>query len=231
MSKWKHNQPDNAPNEPAKEGNRTDQEVPIVSASIQSDSQKPPCHCECACKQEKSWWDKLKPFVEILGVALIFIYTAYTIKEVHVAQRSSRPFVGVEQFNVVHTWQDDKGQWQPGRPPKDQPGNLHWDIVIKNFGPMPALNLVTNEEGFLNGSSVAGTSVPQAPALLEPSGIIRLTGVIGTAAYGAVIHGSVVLTINLSISYDGPEGHEHECTVDRYMPDINGFSPIGPCPK
>jgi len=37
-------------------------------------------HYKITCKAEKDWWDKLKPFVEILGIALLAIYTAYTIK-------------------------------------------------------------------------------------------------------------------------------------------------------
>lgn len=37
-------------------------------------------HCEITCKTEKDWWDKWKPFVEIIGIALLAIYTGYTIK-------------------------------------------------------------------------------------------------------------------------------------------------------
>ncbi len=37
-------------------------------------------HCEITCKTEKNWWDKAKPFVEIAGIILLFVYTLYTIK-------------------------------------------------------------------------------------------------------------------------------------------------------
>jgi hypothetical protein len=37
-------------------------------------------HCEITCKQEKHWWDKWKPYVELFGVLLLAVYTGYTIK-------------------------------------------------------------------------------------------------------------------------------------------------------
>lgn len=37
-------------------------------------------HCQITCKPEKDWWDKSKPFVEIVGIILLGVYTVYTIK-------------------------------------------------------------------------------------------------------------------------------------------------------
>ena len=44
--------------------------------------QLPPSHayCHVTCQQEKNWWDKWKPFVEIGGVILLGVYTGYTIR-------------------------------------------------------------------------------------------------------------------------------------------------------
>ena len=37
-------------------------------------------HCGITYKAQKDWWDKAKPFVEVAGVVLLFVYTVYTIK-------------------------------------------------------------------------------------------------------------------------------------------------------
>jgi hypothetical protein len=36
-----------------------------------------------ACNTKNPWWDEIKPFVEIIGVGLLAVYTAYTIKMYH----------------------------------------------------------------------------------------------------------------------------------------------------
>ncbi len=66
--------------ESGEQPNETQPPVPHIPAPTQADSQKPPYHCNGACKQEKDWWDKAKPLVEIVGVVLLSIYTLYTIK-------------------------------------------------------------------------------------------------------------------------------------------------------
>lgn len=37
-------------------------------------------HCEITCKTEKDFWDHAKTFAELLGIVLLAVYTAYTIK-------------------------------------------------------------------------------------------------------------------------------------------------------
>lgn len=61
-----------------KQSDKSKTDVPAASTISKSSPTK--SHCEITCKQEKHWWDKIKPFVEILGIILLLIYTAYTIK-------------------------------------------------------------------------------------------------------------------------------------------------------
>jgi hypothetical protein len=46
-------------------------------------------HCEITCKTEKTWWDKIKPLVEIVGIGLLAIYTFYTIKMYRATKESA----------------------------------------------------------------------------------------------------------------------------------------------
>ena len=44
-------------------------------------SDLPPTYAHCqTCKTEKNWWDKVKPVLEIAGIGLLAVYTAYTIR-------------------------------------------------------------------------------------------------------------------------------------------------------
>jgi hypothetical protein len=71
---------ENASHKPAEHADHARGKVPIVPAPIKANSQKTPYHYEVTCKTEKNWWDKAKPFVELVGILLLAAYTVYTIK-------------------------------------------------------------------------------------------------------------------------------------------------------
>ncbi|MBZ5686285.1 MAG: hypothetical protein LAP86_14745 [Acidobacteriia bacterium] len=54
---------------------------PISLTSTPKPQLEPPkTHCEVTCKTEKNWWDKTKPWVEMLGAFVLIVYTFYTAK-------------------------------------------------------------------------------------------------------------------------------------------------------
>lgn len=67
-----------ADGESNKQPDKTKPDISTASTISKSPPTKP--HYEITCKQEKHWWDKVKPFVEMLGIALLAIYTGFTIK-------------------------------------------------------------------------------------------------------------------------------------------------------
>ena len=77
MSKKKRNVTPNADKESAKKG---EQSNPPITATSTPNPQGQPFHCQITCKQEKDWWDKAKPFVEVAGAIFLAVYTFYTIK-------------------------------------------------------------------------------------------------------------------------------------------------------
>jgi hypothetical protein len=121
--------------------------VPRIPAPLQSDGQKAPYHCEITCKAQESWWERVKPLVEIAGVILLTVYTWYTIKmycankeaadaakdAAVVAQKelmlSERPWIGITFPNLDRTKEFSK----------DGPGTIFsCPIKISNYGKTPA---------------------------------------------------------------------------------------------
>src|SRR5450631_1132656 len=65
-------------------------EIPIpVTFAPEPERQPPHCHYEITRKAEKDWWDKSKRWVEIAGLILLGVYTAYTIKMYHANKKSA----------------------------------------------------------------------------------------------------------------------------------------------
>ena len=65
---------------PAEQPATAQPEAEVAAVPLPPYGQKAPYHCEITYKQEKDWWDEIKPFIEIAGIILLAVYTGYTIK-------------------------------------------------------------------------------------------------------------------------------------------------------
>jgi hypothetical protein len=206
---------------------------PAPDASTKADHQPsntdPKIHYQITCTQKQTWWDKWKPFVEMVGIILLAVYTGFTIKQVHVSQRSSRPFVGIDGFSIGHGFKDKDGKMKTVAPGPEATG-MDFQVRIKNFGPLPAINFTGTWKMFLDGVQQPGIRLPQEPETLNPTEVIHLQAGIVEPHYHEIMSRSKVLTLNIAISYGGPEGHYQECTVTRYEAEVNSFVTTGPCP-
>jgi hypothetical protein len=139
-------------------------------------------------KPERHWWDKVKPFVEIIGVALLAIYTGYTIK-MYSANRDAADAAqsavanAKEQFRQdarPYVWVTNNGLGQPefifdrtltGAPMNT--GQILWTFHYTDYGKTPAYNLSSERlfsvgvnspfresHGFSQVEKVKGTPVP-----------------------------------------------------------------------
>jgi hypothetical protein len=63
---------------PEKQAKQANADVP-VTPSVPT-SPPPKTHCQITCKTEKNFWDNFKTVAEIVGIALLAVYTFYTIK-------------------------------------------------------------------------------------------------------------------------------------------------------
>jgi hypothetical protein len=224
----KNNPSPNASGEAKQQKNDANETIPPTT----SGSQLPPteAHCQITCTQEKNWWDVWKPFVEMGGVILLALYTGYTIKQVHVSERSSRPFVGVDTFSIFHQWIDKDGKQHGDQSPVPQATAMGFRVFIKNYGPLPALAFKTDVGYYLDTIQEPVSSLPQQPGTLNPTQVTHMEGSVPPPIYRDVMNGAKVVTLHMTISYDGPEGHYKECNVQRYAPQVNAFLDVGPCP-
>jgi hypothetical protein len=72
---------DQTPNTGGKSNNQATQsktDIPRASTVLALPPAK--TDCQITCKAEKDWWDKFKFGAEILGIILLAVYTAFTIK-------------------------------------------------------------------------------------------------------------------------------------------------------
>jgi hypothetical protein len=62
---------------------------PISSPAVTSDLQPTHSYYQTVRQPAKDWWERCKPIVEITGVALLAVYTAYTIKMYHANKQAA----------------------------------------------------------------------------------------------------------------------------------------------
>lgn len=151
-----------------------------------------------------------------------------TIKLVQISERSSRPFAGLNGFDITHGFRDKEGKMRSGNPSPEST-DMMFRANIKNFGPLPAMNFTGAWKVFLSGIRQPGIGDLQQPAILNPTEEVHLEARVTEVHYREIMSRSKVLTLNITITYDGPEGHYEECSINRYEPDVNGFATIGPC--
>jgi hypothetical protein len=77
----------NASRESESQANQGNPHVPITPRVPAS--QPPKTHCEITCKTEKGFWDHVKTGAEILGIVLLAVYTAFTIKIACASKRAA----------------------------------------------------------------------------------------------------------------------------------------------
>jgi hypothetical protein len=69
------------PNTGGETNAQTNQGNPNVTGALSIPTPPPPkAHCEITCKTEKDFWDNFKTGAEIFGIALLAVYTYFTIK-------------------------------------------------------------------------------------------------------------------------------------------------------
>ena len=230
----------NATPESNKSGYSADVKVSGVTTSIQSDTKKPPDHCEITCKTEKNWWDKFKPFVECTGLILLAVYTGCTIR-IFYANRDSadiakktyaaqeRPYVGVDSVGVLYGSLDAKGKLTTNNSYFADATQLEIHADIKNFGPVPGTNFNSEWAFFIDDQRWDATKLPEFGKIIFPNQAVRLMGGITGALFQKVVRDQAKVEIEVRISYDGPSEHYDYCTLRRFLAPPGQFMDLGKC--
>ena len=168
--------------DPARENNPTPQPPPAVASSP-----PPPTNIryEIICKTEKDRWDKIKPFVEVLGIALLAIYTAFTIKMYHankMAADAARDAATIAKSTLESSSQSFKQEERAyvattnalmSNPPICQtpgPTRVCADVHCANSGRTPAIGIRFHRYATFGTDSEQKIKQMKIPAYASPAG-------------------------------------------------------------
>lgn len=161
-------QKQNASNTSSESGQETrNSNVNILGTSTTPQPEPAKSEQHSTTAPQKEWWDKAKPWVELIGVVLLAIYTGFTIamyfannKSADAAKRAAnaavqsntdarnrflqdqRPYLWLVKNNPVMGFIQ-----KPGQPL----GQVVWDWRLTNYGKTPAYNIRIYEYISLGG--------------------------------------------------------------------------------
>lgn len=149
--------------ESSEHASHAEPEVSDTLASVQANSQKPPYHCEITCKKEKDWWDKAKPFVEIVGIVLLLAYTITTIaiwcatrNQVKASQDANKLQARIAAYDRGATMNPC---WLTIL--QEKPNAVRYDLSVWNIGNGRAYNVRIFQEGEFRESEPPDVSDPK----------------------------------------------------------------------
>lgn len=152
--------------------------------------------------------------VNLLVSAGLWYATARTatIAE-HAFEAANRPYVGVE--SLIPGMDQTKRQ-------------LNITPILKNFGTVPAEELVLSWEVFLNDVAQPTTRLPDKPSTLFPTETARLHAVFAEPTYGQILAGTVTLDVIITAVYKGPGNKSYVYKEkSQYDPLRNVFFNLG----
>src|SRR6185437_11915003 len=135
---------------------------PDVKPSVSPYPQGEPSqyHCEITCTKEKDWWDKAKPFVEVLGLIALVIYTIYTAK-MYRANRDAADAAKESADTGIKQLELAERPWVDANITLDGPftfnvngANITVKIELRNNGHSPAFNTWATMRGLVAPASI-----------------------------------------------------------------------------
>lgn len=169
-------------------------------------------------------------FMALLGV---WYYACLTRQANVINKRADdlayRPYVGAGGLFAKCGFKDMNGNTHLSQSLVKACTFLDFTAEIKNFGPVPATNYTARWRVFVGGIERRGSGIPDKPTTLFPGEALYLTGQIGTNDYPSVISGEKNLICEITIQYEGPNGHHTNCSKHAYSPRTNAFLNLGAC--
>lgn len=130
---------------------------------------------------------------------------------------ANKPSVGVNGISVVFTGIDVNGQRIESKIPNEKTNNMDFSVEIKNFGPVPGDNFLTNWKVFIDGTEQPSTiNFERNSSTIFPGKSVYLTGKIGSHDYPAVVGGQKIIELEVTVRYEGPGQKYRYCEKYRY---------------
>jgi hypothetical protein len=176
--------------------------------------------------------------VTLLGVFAAAGFSGWqghlTSKIVKISQKtfdtSQRPYIGASAIDTRYLSKDSKGVIKLSQEPIKDPLGIDVRVEIKNFGPVPGSDFDAHWRWFFDDKEVFDKGrLPSTPSTLYPGQPTYLTGQVLNPEFGMLSRGTSKLVVEVTVNYDGPNGHFYECSRHQYSADINGFFGLGKC--
>jgi hypothetical protein len=112
---------------------------------------------------------------------------------------------------------------------EDKPPNLKVNVVLKNYGTIPAEQVMFDWVVIVNGIAYpAIREVPELPHELPPGETTTMVGQIGIGEAPRVLNGTDKAIVYVTYSYRWRDKQENGCQKYQYYPPAHVFGDIGP---
>ena len=167
-----------------------------------------------------------------VATGLVFIYTVVMGLQLKTQRdtfnATNRPYVG-SKMAVGFAWTDANGVFQTSMKSTREATMMDINALFQNYGPVPGTNFKGSWRVFLDG--VEQPTINKAadlPSTIYPTQTKLLPAQIGPPVYKDITTGSKTLIIDVTVNYDGPNGHYTECEREQYAPELGNFFDLGP---
>lgn len=230
-----------ASHEHGKGGNKLEGKPDHIAISGKIETDFPPKLIEKydATSNKQDSWDRKKFRAEICTIILLFAYTSIALwqgcstRELVVTanrtfEAANRPYVGLDGFEFAYFVKNSEGKFIKTEFPSTA-DLMSFNAQIKNFGPVPGTNFKATWKVFFDAVHQQGIpAVPNRPSTIFPTQGMHLNGSIGGDNYQKIRSGKIILTIEVTVEYDGPSAHYKECTKEQYSHQIGAWFELGP---
>jgi hypothetical protein len=242
----KHSHPGNTGENPQTDSRRAGDHPQEITGSVrisgQVEAHLPP---DLAKKKEtadekKESREKRKFIVECVTMGLVAIYASLTAWQgcessqlVRTAQDTynavDRPYVGIGGLDVFLLQREPDGQLSVIRDSlkRGHANQMSFSIDVKNFGSVPALDVVTHIDARDNGSPISVEGVPDKGSELFPGNSFSMGGMAGFNVYPAIASGKSIFQFDLHISYNYAHQSYQYCVREQYSPQYVKFMNLG----
>jgi hypothetical protein len=184
----------------------------------------------------------LKIAVEIVGLIFLIRYTTFAGRQVDAAQKqvdiaqhvydaSNRPYVGVSSTMALFMQAKPQAGLARYTGMRTRDSNaMQIRLEVKNFGSVPAINMVLDWKLFKDGVEQKGERVPDQSHTLMPGQPTYLQAQIPPAVYPPIANGQSKLEIEVRWQYEGLTGTTYRsCEREQYAYKDSAFLNLGTC--
>lgn len=175
--------------------------------------------------------ENVKLIVEILGLIVVVIYSGLTGWQAYESWQTAKAATAATSAAItsyettVRPYIETTGV---GINTKYTPIMFTYDVAFKNYGTIPAQNVVTHLHVVYDGKDQPQNKEPDSPGILPPGEATHMIGNFGTIDAPKIISGEAKLIIYSDYSYTWRDKHDAGCGKYSYYHSAHTFMYLGP---